>query len=347
MDGKSTSVPLYLHITLLSFGLVLATGLVLRWFGDAIPGVVEFGLLLGAVAVVALLASRRIAAPLAALAKEAEAVRHFDFSDHPVIRSPVQEIDQLAGAFDLMRDAVRRFLRINRRLATEDDLEALQPWLLDKMVDIAGARAGVLYLVDAADDALRASAMDTSGGRANAVRDLPPLAQHALPRLLADARATMRPVSGHLAGDDLQALGLEPAFAAFGTLALPLQDRREHLLGMLLLFKDGEIDEASASFIAALAASAATSLETQELLRGQKALMEASIRMVAGAIDAQSPYTGGHCERVPELVRGRQGGEPGSKRASFQDLEDRHPAEGFVLVANEHIVRAARALLYI
>lgn len=302
MDGKRTSVPLYLHITLLSFGLVLATGLVLRWFGDAIPGVAEFGLLLGAVAVVALLASRRIAAPLAALAKEAEAVRHFDFSDHPVIRSPVQEIDQLAGAFDLMRDAVRRFLRINRRLATEDDLEALQPWLLDKMVDIAGARAGVLYLVDAADDALRASAMDTSGGRANAVRDLPPLAQHALPRLLADARATMRPVSGHLAGDDLQALGLEPAFAAFGTLALPLQDRREHLLGMLLLFKDGEIDEASASFIAALAASAATSLETQELLRGQKALIEASIRMVAGAIDAQSPYTGGHCERVPELT---------------------------------------------
>jgi HD-GYP domain-containing protein (c-di-GMP phosphodiesterase class II)/HAMP domain-containing protein len=302
MVGKRTSLPLYLHITLLSFGLVLATGLVLRWFGDAIPGVAEFGLLLGAVAVVALLASRRIAAPLAALAKEAEAVRRFDFSDHPVIRSPVQEIDQLGGAFDQMRDAVRRFLRINRRLATESDLEALQPWLLDKMVDIASARAGVLYLVDAADDALRATAMDTSGGRAYAVRDLPPLAQERLPRLLADARATMRPVGGHLSADDLQALGLDPAFEPFGTLALPLQDRREQLLGILLLFKDGEIDEASASFIAALAASAATSLETQELLRGQKALMESTIRMMAGAIDAQSPYTGGHCERVPELT---------------------------------------------
>ena len=302
MHGKRISIPLYLHITLLSFGLVVATALVLRHFGDVIPGLAEFGLLLGAVAVVALLASRRIAAPLEALAKEAEAVRHFDFSDHPLIHSPVREIDQLGGAFDQMRDAVRRFLRINRRLATETDLEALQPWLLDKMVDVAGARAGVLYLVDAADDALRATAMDTSGGRANAVRDLPPLAQDALPRLLADARATMRPVGGHLSGDDLQALGLEPEFAAFGTLALPLQDRREQLLGMLLLFKDGEIDEASASFIAALAASAATSLETQELLRGQKALMEASIRMVAGAIDAQSPYTGGHCERVPELT---------------------------------------------
>ena len=35
---------------------------------------------------------------------------------------------------------------------------------------------------------------------------------------------------------------------------------------------------------------------------GRKALLEATIRMIAGAIDAQSPYTGGHCERVPELT---------------------------------------------
>ena len=75
MDGKRTSVPLYLHITLLSFGLVLATGLVLRWFGDAIPGVAEFGLLLGAVAVGALVASRRLAPPLGAFAKGAGAGR--------------------------------------------------------------------------------------------------------------------------------------------------------------------------------------------------------------------------------------------------------------------------------
>ena len=302
MDGKRTSVPLYLHITLLSFGLVLATGLVLRWFGDAIPGVVEFGLLLGAVAVVALLASRRIAAPLAALAKEAEAVRHFDFSDHPVIRSPVQEIDQLAGAFDLMRDAVRRFLRINRRLATETDFDALQPWLLDKMVDLAGARGGVLYLVDAGSEALDATALDTEGGRARVAPGLPSLQQQSLPQLMAEARSTMRPANGRMSAVELASIGLDAGFAPFGALALPLRDRRGQLLGMLLLFKDGEIDEASASFIAALAASAATSLETQELLRGQKALMEASIRMVAGAIDAQSPYTGGHCERVPELT---------------------------------------------
>ncbi len=302
MDGKRKTVPLYLHITLLSVGLVVVTALVLRHFGDVLPGLGEFGLLLGAVAVVALFASRRIAAPLATLAQEAEAVRRFDFSDHPVVRSPVQEIDQLGTAFDLMRDSVRRFLRINRRLATDTDLQALMPWLLAKMVGIAGAHGGALYLADPETGALGATALDMEGRRATANPGLPPIALEALPRLMANARATMRPASGRMHADELEAIGLEAGFAWFGALALPLRDRRGQLLGMLLLFKEGEIDEANASFIEALAASAATALETQELLQGQKALLEATIRMVAGAIDAQSPYTGGHCERVPELT---------------------------------------------
>lgn len=302
MDGKRASFPLYLHITLLSVGLVIASSSVLKWFGEAIPGLWEFVLLAVAAAMIALLASRRLSASLVRLAHEAEAVRRFDFSDHPVVHSRVREIDQLGGGFDLMRDAVRRFLRINQRLATETDLEALQPWLLDRMVDIAVAQGGVLYLVDPSGEALRATAVDTSGGLAQAVTDLPALSQEGLPRLMEGVRSSMQPAIGRLEAEELQAVGLDPGLASLATLALPLSDRRGQLLGMLLLFKDGEMDVASTSFISALAASAATALETKELLRSEKALMEATIRMVAAAIDAQSPYTGGHCERVPELT---------------------------------------------
>ena len=38
MDAKRKTLPLYLHITLLSVGLVAVTGLVLRHFGDVLPG---------------------------------------------------------------------------------------------------------------------------------------------------------------------------------------------------------------------------------------------------------------------------------------------------------------------
>lgn len=302
MGGKRLSVPLYLHITLLTVGLSLLSGGLLRWFADSIPALWEFALLILMVALVALIASRRIVAPLARLEHEAQAVRRFDFTDHPVVHSRVREIDELGGAFDLMRDAVRRFLRINRRLAAETDFDVLRPWLLDKLVDIAEARGGLLYLVDEASGELRAAALDVEGGRAVSAPDLPTLRHETLPPLFLDAHCNRRATQGRLQVWELQALGVDPAYAALGALALPLHDRREQPLGMLVLFKDGQVDVATVSFIEALAASAATSLETQGLLQAQKALVEATIRMVADAIDAKSPYTGGHCSRVPELT---------------------------------------------
>jgi response regulator RpfG family c-di-GMP phosphodiesterase len=45
------------------------------------------------------------------------------------------------------------------------------------------------------------------------------------------------------------------------------------------------------------------SLENKELIKAQKMLFEAFIKLIAGAIDAKSPYTGGHCARVPELTK--------------------------------------------
>lgn len=302
MASRRASFPLYLYITLLSVALVVASGEMLRWYGDLIPGAGEFVVLVVAAAVVALLVSRRIVAPLEQLAREAEAVRNFDFSDHPVIQSQITEIGELGRAFDQMRDTVRRFLRINRRIAIETDFDALRPWLLDRLVDIADARGGALYLVDQTSDALRVAALDLEGGKAKPAPELPSLDPQAMPALMTAAREGMQRLGGRLSEEELRALGIDPAFASMDVLVLPLRDRRDFLLGMLLLFKAEAIDAASASFIEALAASAATSLETQELLRAQKAMVEATIRMVADAIDTKSPYTGGHCTRVPELT---------------------------------------------
>ena len=42
--------------------------------------------------------------------------------------------------------------------------------------------------------------------------------------------------------------------------------------------------------------------EIENLQKAQKELLESFIKILASAIDAKSPYTGGHCERVPELA---------------------------------------------
>ena len=54
--------------------------------------------------------------------------------------------------------------------------------------------------------------------------------------------------------------------------------------------------------VEALAAQAAVALDNLSLVESQKQLMESLIRVLATAIDAKSPYTGRHCERVPELA---------------------------------------------
>jgi HD-GYP domain-containing protein (c-di-GMP phosphodiesterase class II) len=54
--------------------------------------------------------------------------------------------------------------------------------------------------------------------------------------------------------------------------------------------------------VSPLAAMAATALENQLLLEAEKALMQSFIKLISDAIDRKSPYTGGHCNRVPEIT---------------------------------------------
>ncbi|HQK17731.1 MAG TPA: HD domain-containing phosphohydrolase, partial [Polyangiaceae bacterium] len=51
-----------------------------------------------------------------------------------------------------------------------------------------------------------------------------------------------------------------------------------------------------------LAAQAGIALHNHVLLEEQRILLERFIKVLAAAIDAKSPYTGGHCERVPVIA---------------------------------------------
>jgi len=52
----------------------------------------------------------------------------------------------------------------------------------------------------------------------------------------------------------------------------------------------------------ALIRQATVALENQQLVKAQQNMMDAMVKILAGAIDEKSPYTGGHCERVPLLA---------------------------------------------
>jgi HD-GYP domain-containing protein (c-di-GMP phosphodiesterase class II) len=86
--------------------------------------------------------------------------------------------------------------------------------------------------------------------------------------------------------------------------AVPLRSSDSTLVGIVCNFLAPGKPEPSNDRMAlaeAFSSSAAVAIDQQRLLEAQKALMDSMIKIMAGAIDAKSPYTGGHCERVPEL----------------------------------------------
>jgi HD-GYP domain-containing protein (c-di-GMP phosphodiesterase class II) len=75
------------------------------------------------------------------------------------------------------------------------------------------------------------------------------------------------------------------------------------------------------AFVEAVSGTAAVAIETNRLIQEQKQLMLAIIELLAGAIDAKSPYTSGHCQRVPELVEMLAKAAEATKEGPFKDFK--------------------------
>ncbi|HUP94959.1 MAG TPA: GAF domain-containing protein, partial [Burkholderiales bacterium] len=93
-------------------------------------------------------------------------------------------------------------------------------------------------------------------------------------------------------------------------LTVPLKNHESVVIGVMQLInaKDSTgavvaFDSARLPLVEALASQAAVSIDNHQLIEAQKQLLDSFIELIAAAIDAKSPYTGGHCQRVPELTK--------------------------------------------
>jgi HD-GYP domain-containing protein (c-di-GMP phosphodiesterase class II) len=93
-------------------------------------------------------------------------------------------------------------------------------------------------------------------------------------------------------------------------LTVPMSDHEGELVGVLQLInsQDTETGEIRAftqtdqRFIEALAAQAAVTLTHQRLIAQLEELLESLVNLINIGIDEKSPYTGRHCQFVPELT---------------------------------------------
>ena len=93
-------------------------------------------------------------------------------------------------------------------------------------------------------------------------------------------------------------------------LTVPMTNHENKIIGVLQLINatdadTGEIRAFSAldqQVVESLASQAAITLTNRQLIEAQKNLFDSFIALIASAIDEKSPYTAGHCRRVPVLT---------------------------------------------
>ncbi|MEQ1879854.1 MAG: HD domain-containing phosphohydrolase [Burkholderiales bacterium] len=93
-------------------------------------------------------------------------------------------------------------------------------------------------------------------------------------------------------------------------LTVPMKNHEDEIIGVLQLINakdrtNGQIvafSEADQHLVESMASQAAVALTNRQLINQLESLFESFINMINAAIDDKSPYTGGHCQRVPALT---------------------------------------------
>ncbi|WP_174874806.1 HD domain-containing phosphohydrolase [Vogesella oryzae] len=262
------------------------------------------------------LLSRLLSKPIYRLVAAAERIRHMDFSDEPPPSSSVRELNELMAASEAMKGTIRDFIGLSRQIVAENALTPLLQMVLDAAMHALPAASGALWLVE--NGALQAShGVDRHGKTFTpAALDIrhPLLAglqlgtaeSLTLPSAHPDLPAALQA----LGGDEVQQLVL-----------LPLQLESHQPLGLLVLGCDAAAANPGQAhrlnYLQALVSFAAIAIDNRRLAGELQQLMNGLVELVAGAIDAKSPYTGGHCQRVPAIAQALAEAAHQSEAAAF------------------------------
>jgi len=267
------------------------------------------------------LLARRISGELTDLIRESAEIRRFRFDGPPAKGSPIWEINELSRSMNQMKTTIRKFLEISATLSSERNFDHLLERVLQETLASAEASGGIVYLVPDNGRGLLPAALRWQPDDEGAVPVTPqaahlpglafipsPVETHPLLLAALEARTQVLEVPPQRpAGMEfLDSEGSDLVGLPVLLVALPLKNRAQEVIGVLALFLPGSAEAPPPeriSFIEALSGASAVAIENQRLIQSQKALLESLIRLVAGAIDAKSPYTGGHCQRVPELTK--------------------------------------------
>ncbi len=251
--------------------------------------------------------------------------------------------------------------RIGVALSSEKDINRLLETILTAAKTITNADGGTLYRV--IDDQLKFeivlndSLNITMGGTTGNEVPFYPIPLHQADgsenNTMVAAYAALRDETVNIA-DAYTADGFDfsgtrkfdkkTGYRSTSFLTIPMKNHDGEIIGVLQLLNaqnyDGEVIPFSVEdqrLAESLASQAAIALTNRMLITQLEVLFESLIELINTAIDEKSPYTGGHCKRVPALTM---------MLAEAASMEEEGPLAGFTMTEKDRYELKIAGLLH-
>ena len=235
---------------------------------------------------------------------------------------------KIRNYIDSLQNQISNMSAIGLALSKERDMEKLLEMILLEAKRISNADGGTLYMMTD-DQRLRFSIMITDslnvhmGGTSG--KEIPfypvklynddgkPNENMIAANAAINGKTINIPDAYKAKGFDFsgtKAFDEKTGYRSKSFLTVPLKNHENEIIGVLQLLNAQDIksnkvisfSERIQNSVEALSSQAAVAITNKNLIKDLEVLFESFIKLIASAIDAKSPYTGGHCSRVPEIT---------------------------------------------
>ena len=229
----------------------------------------------------------------------------------------------------VLEDRVKRLQEIGLALSTEDDINVIFELIMAEAKNITNADGRTLYMISDDGQTMKFEIMQTDsmnfaqGGTTGVEITIPPMQlfdEEGNPNHSSNVAYSANTGKTANIKDVYTAKGFDftgpknfdknTGYKTKSVMSVPLKNHENDIVGVMQLInatdkKSGKVVAFSDNMqhqVESLASQGAVALTNKRLVAELKSLFESFIQLIATAIDKKSPYTGGHCERVPEIT---------------------------------------------
>ena len=228
-----------------------------------------------------------------------------------------------------LEERIKKLNEIGLSLSKEDDTNIIFELIMEEAKNITNADGRTLYMIS--DDAktmkfeiMRTDSMNfVQGGTSGVEITFPPMQlsdeegnpnHSSIVTYSANTGKTVNIKDAYKEkGFDFtgaKTFDKNSGYRTTSVISVPLKNHENDIVGVMQLInatdeKSGKVVAFSADMqqqVESLASQGAVALTNKRLVKELKTLFESFIQLIATAIDRKSEYTGGHCERVPDIT---------------------------------------------